>query len=151
MSFCLIDDAKLRRILARCNFFCRFLLKYRRQRSRLATNGPKWLKNCRKVVKILCCISNNWRFILYFTRFALPLHPIINLNRNDQVHQKGGNMECNVARRGNPAGCGVRYHLSGVVLPKRQQLGPLGSHPLSLRYAGLLRGLNRLPLHPSPL
>ena len=53
MSFVLIDDAKLRRILVRRNFFCRFLLKYRRQRNRFATKEPKWLKNCRKVVKDL--------------------------------------------------------------------------------------------------
>ena len=53
MSFVLIDDAKLRRILAHCNFFCRFLLKYRRQRNQFATICPKWLKICRESVKFL--------------------------------------------------------------------------------------------------
>ena len=47
------DDAKLRRILAHCNFFCRFLLKYRRQRNQFATICPKWLKICRESVKFL--------------------------------------------------------------------------------------------------
>ena len=62
--------------------------------------------------------KNKSRFILYSTRFALPLQRI-NLNRNDQVHQKGGDLECNIARRGNPAGRGVRRNLPGVVFPER--------------------------------
>ena len=55
-------------------------------------------------------------------------------------------MECDVARRGNPVGRGVRCDLPGVVFPERQQLGTVGSDSLSVRYVGLVCGVDPLPL-----
>ena len=60
-------------------------------------------------------------------------------------------MECLVAWRGYPAGRGVWRHLPRVVLPGRQQLGEGRGDPLPLRDAGVVCGLDALPLDETPL
>ena len=55
-------------------------------------------------------------------------------------------MECRVAWRGHSVGGGVWHHLPGVVFPERQQLGTVGSDSLSVRYVGLVCGVDPLPL-----
>ena len=74
-----------------------------------------------------------------------------NHSRDDQVYETRGDLECCVARRGHRAGGGDRHHLPGVGVPQRQRLGEGGGDPLPLRHAGLVRGIDALPLDQASL
>ena len=97
---------------------------------KLVANGKKTDENAR---------------LIDFLHYLCPRFQTgISFNHDDQIHKTGGNMECGVARRGYPAGCGIRCDLLGVVFPERQQLGTMGGDSLPVRHARLVCGINAL-------